>query len=66
MVLVAVFFAVSVYLLFFADPGDFADGSMTPESPLLSRLFALGFLLVLFLFGLFQHALVQEYLRKLD
>ncbi len=65
MALVVGFFFLAVYLLFFADPESFDDGSLTPNSPLWSRLLALGVMCSLFFLGLVQHVLFQRKLRAL-
>lgn len=66
MLFITQFLAVSVYMLFFADPRIFSPDSMTPESPLSERLLALGFVVVLLLFVMFQHEYLRGKLRRLD
>jgi len=65
MLLCAVAFVVAIYVLFFADPKHFSEDSLTPESPLVSRLQALGFVIALNVFGLFQYVVVKNAIRKI-
>ena len=66
MVLVAGFLVVAIYLLFFGNAALFDSDSLSPDSPLTSRLFMIGFICFLFLFGYAQHYFIRRKLGTFE
>ena len=66
MVVNALVLVVAIYLLFLNTAALFENDSLTPASPLSSRLCVIGFICFLFSLGYIQHYLVYRKLNALN